>query len=231
METGNSTYTTIAHNHAMKMISDLYQPFNPGCAWHLIVYNDQTGAIISRSSTPQGLGNNTVWSRGQAWTINGFAIAYRFTQDAAFLAQAQAAADCFIRLVTLCCTGDAFRFMPLWDFNVTSPDMTIDTSAAMVASSGMIELAWNLPAAEAVKYLAFAYRSITSAFGYWSSAPPAGSGPTAAQFVLRNGTVTFPLTGIPIVYADYYLLEAWTRWTATPAALREAAQAYAEAHF
>lgn len=218
-ETGNTTLVDMAHSHARKMIADLYQPFNPGCAWHLITYDDSTGAILNRSSTPQGLGLDTVWSRGQAWTINGFAIAYRYTQAPEYLAQAVAAADCFIRLTTLCCATDEYRWMPLWDFNTTAPANTVDTSAAMIAAAGMIELSWALPAPARNTYLAFGFRLITSAFGFWSFP----SGMTDA--VLRNGTVTYPLTGIPIIYGDYYLLEAWTRWTETPAAWREEALA------
>ena len=41
-------------------IRDIFQPKNPGCVWHLIVYNDTDGSVISKSSTPQGLGVDTV---------------------------------------------------------------------------------------------------------------------------------------------------------------------------
>ena len=34
--------------------------------------------------------------------------------------------------------------------------------------------------------------------------------------VLRNGTVTYPQFGIPIIYGDYYLLEALLKWNALP---------------
>jgi unsaturated chondroitin disaccharide hydrolase len=216
-ESGNTTFSDIANSHSKTMIKDLYQPFNPGCAWHLITYNDTDGSIISRSSTPQGLGVNTVWSRGQSWTVNGFMIAFRFTQDAAYLAQAQAAADCFIRLTTAT-TADSFHWMPLWDFNVTASQANIDTSAGMIAASGMIELSWALPLTEGAQYAAYAYRLLESARNYWSY-----DGSNDA--LLRNGTVTYPLSGIPIIYADYYYVQGWMQWDATPQALKEAALA------
>ena len=116
-ETGNATYTNIAHSHSRHMIRDLFQPFNPGCAWHLITYSGSTGKVLNRSSTPQGLGLNTVWARGQSWALNGFTIAHRFTREAEYLLQAEQAADCFLRLLAQCCgESTAFHWAPLWDF-------------------------------------------------------------------------------------------------------------------
>ena len=102
----------MATSHSDKMIADIFQPFNPGCVWHLLQYNWTSGALISRTSTPQGLGNNTVWSRGQGWSTLGFTIAYRYTLEPRYLLAAQSSADCFIRLLqaSTCCAAD---FVPL----------------------------------------------------------------------------------------------------------------------
>lgn len=54
-----------------------FQPWCDGCVWHLVIFNETTGAVLSRSSTPQGLSTNSVWSRGHAWAVNGFTLAYR----------------------------------------------------------------------------------------------------------------------------------------------------------
>ena len=83
--------------------------------WHLLTYNDTDGTILNRSSTPQGLGLNTVWARGQGWATYGFAMAHRYTKVQRYLDTAAAAADCFIRLTTLV-SDDS---IPLWDFNAT----------------------------------------------------------------------------------------------------------------
>ena len=37
----------------------------------VITYNFTTGAVIGKSSEPQGLGLNTVWSRGQVRLLPG----------------------------------------------------------------------------------------------------------------------------------------------------------------
>jgi unsaturated chondroitin disaccharide hydrolase len=216
--TGNETMLAIANSHTQHMMRDLFQPFAPGCVWHLIVYDDRDGSIISRSSTPQGLGNNTVWSRGQAWIVHGFAIAFRFTGNASYLAQAQAAADCFIRLTTACCGNAQYNYAPFWDFNVTAPSISVDTSAMMIAASGIIEIAWHTTdEAQRAAYLAFAKTLLDSVVANYVFTPAANDA------VLRNGTVTYPLAGVSIIYADYYAMQAAMRWDATPAAWREAA--------
>jgi hypothetical protein len=229
-ETGNTTYWAQAESHSDKMISDLFQsaPSNPnpvpGSVWHLIVYNDTDGSIISRSSTPQGLGLNTVWSRGQSWVVNGFAIAYRFTLKPTYLQAAQAAADAFIGLTTACCGNSAYNWAPLWDFNVTAPSISVDTSAAMIASAGIIEIArFTEDLDRRAAYLAFAKRTVDAVLAAYAFVPS-----TANDAVLNNGTVTYPAAGISIIYADYYLLQAAMRWDATPSQWREEAAAYAE---
>lgn len=218
--TGNQTMLDIANSHSQHMIRDLFQPFAPGCVWHLITYNDTDGSILNRSSTPQGLGLDTVWSRGQSWIVNGFTIAYRFTQNPAYLQAAQDAADCFIRLTTLCCGNDLYNWIPLWDFNVTAPQISIDTSAALIAANGMIELSWYVTDSGAkAKYLAFAKTILDSVnTNYMFTADQNDA-------VVMNGTVTYPTAGISIIYADYYFLDSLMRWDATPQESKEAALA------
>ncbi len=208
-ETGNTTYSDIANSHSRRMIKDLFQPFNPGCAWHLITYNQNTGALLNRSSTPQGLGLNTVWSRGQAWAINGFTTAYRYTRDPAYLAQARAAADCFIRLLTLCCANSVYNYAPLWDFNVTAPHVSVDTSAMFVAAEAIVELSWYTEGQAGQDYLAFARQLVEAGQTHYLFDAQENDA------VLRNGTVTYPLAGVSIVYADYYFLAAKMKLDAT----------------
>ena len=203
------------------MMRDLFQPASlsgGGCVWHLLTYNFDTGALLNRSSTPQGLGLNTIWSRGQAWTIQGFAIAHRFTGDAAYLAQAQGAAGALVTYQWPVASG--FSWAPLWDFNATQPKLAVDTSAAMIAASGIIEAAWSSDAATRARYLAFAKASMDAVLARWSFAPGANDA------VLNNGTTAFPAAGISIIYADFYLLEAAMRWDATPSAWRDEAAAF-----
>jgi hypothetical protein len=53
-----------------------------GCAWHRANYNPETGELLGVTGTPQGLERpDTIWTRGQAWVIYGYTMAYRFTKD------------------------------------------------------------------------------------------------------------------------------------------------------
>jgi unsaturated chondroitin disaccharide hydrolase len=222
---GSSEYYDMASSHADRMIQDAFQPFNPGCVWHLMTYDYTDGTLLNRSSTPQGLGLNTVWSRGQGWATLGFMIAYRYSQQAKYLATAQNAADCFIRLLEASPVSSS-DFIPLWDFNATTPQLYgRDTSAAMIAADGMIELAWHLTDPnQKSKYLAAARKMLDSAATIYIETP------ARSPAVLNNGTSSFPGTNYPLIYGDYYFLEAQMKWDATPAEWRADAAKWAAVH-
>jgi unsaturated chondroitin disaccharide hydrolase len=153
--------------------------------------------------------------------VNGFAIAHRFTGDLSFLAQAQAAAECYIRSTSSCCgPSSPYSWAPLWDFNASAPQNAVDTSAAMIAADGIIEIAWRSDAATRARYLAFAKTTMDAVLARYTFAP------SANDAVLNNGTTGYPSAGLSIIYSDYYLLEAAMRWDATPAAWRNEADAY-----
>ena len=210
------------------MMRDIFQPASMsggGCVWHLVTYNATSGNVLNKSSTPQGLGLNTIWSRGQGWAINGFVVAFRYTSNMTYLAQAQAASECYIRHVTACCDNAQFEWAPLWDFSVTEPNqVSADTSAAMIAVDGMIEVALASDPATRTRYLAFAKTTIDAILAKWQFAAGANDA------VLNNATVTWPATGFSLIYADYYLLEAAMRWDNIPQSMRDEAAAYIEEH-
>lgn len=217
-ESGNATLRDMAASHSAHMIADIYQPFASGCVWHLVVYNTSSGAIISRSSTPQGLGQDTVWARGQAWATHGFTIAHRYTGNATYLDTAFASAECFMRLVA----ATSVDAVPPWDFNVTAAQYSKDTSAAAIFTSAVIELAWYAPdAGTRTRYLAWAATALKTLTTTYANDP------AKSDAVLKNGTTTYPSTAIGIIYGDYYLLEALMKYDATPQAWRDAAEALA----
>lgn len=69
IEKGNQTWTQMAESHSNHMISDgLIR--EDGCAYHVIIYNETTGAVLSLSSVPQGFNATSIWSRGQGTTAS-----------------------------------------------------------------------------------------------------------------------------------------------------------------
>jgi unsaturated chondroitin disaccharide hydrolase len=213
-ETGNTTLTNMAISHSDRMILDIIQPASMnggGTVWHLITYDDTTGVIMNRSSTPQGLGLNTVWSRGQAWIVHGFTIAYRYTNYSRYLDTAEATALAFLRLTAACCAPDP---VPLWDWNATAAagNLGVDSSASSISASAMVELATYVTdpvsRAKMLSYANAVANALTTTYQFK---------PSESDAFVKNGTIAYPSGfGVPLIYGDYYLLELLERLNSVP---------------
>jgi unsaturated chondroitin disaccharide hydrolase len=86
-----------------------------------------------------GYADWSTWSRGQAWAVHGFTIAYRYTKYQPFLDKAVGAANYFLSRLP-----SSTDLIPYWDFdalgNSSIPYQPRDTSAATIFSSGLVEL-------------------------------------------------------------------------------------------
>jgi unsaturated chondroitin disaccharide hydrolase len=101
-----------------------------GGTYHVVKHFESGPSIgmIERKSTVQGYGDETTWSRGQAWAIHGFTMAYRHakrdpgTNATDLLGAAEAAADYFIARLPHYFTADSYNhrigdFVPPSDFD------------------------------------------------------------------------------------------------------------------
>src|SRR5258708_39861028 len=86
-----------------------------------------------RQSTHQGWGNDSSWSRGQAWALCGFTAAYEFTGDERFLSAAQQCADFFIDRTPA-------HGVPPNDWEEPTPQQIYESSAAAIAACGLFAL-------------------------------------------------------------------------------------------
>ncbi len=176
-----------------------------GSSYHLVVFNSDDGSV-KRKGTVQGYSDNSTWSRGQAWCVYGFTMAYRESNDARMLTAARRVADWYIAHLP----SDS---VPYWDFDAPGiPNEPRDTSAAAVAASGLIELSQlETDATRKQRYLAAAKATLTSL----SSSSYLAEG-TSARSVLLHGTYNKPVgdydTGLS--WGDYYFLEALLRYKA-----------------
>jgi unsaturated chondroitin disaccharide hydrolase len=86
-----------------------------------------------------GYADWSTWSRGQAWAVHGFTIAYRYTNYQPFLDKAVGAANYFLGHLP-----SSIDLIPYWDFdaphNSTIAYQPRDTSAATIFSSALVEL-------------------------------------------------------------------------------------------
>ncbi|WPO78412.1 glycoside hydrolase family 88 protein [Flavobacterium sp. KACC 22761] len=197
---GNSKYSEVAIQHANTTLKNQFRE-NNSC-YHVIDYDPKTGAV-RKKTTLQGYSDDSVWARGQGWAVYGFTMSYRYTKDPAYLKQAEATANFFMTNKNLPEDG-----IPYWDFNDPSiPNVARDVSAAMVMASGLYEL-YSYTKNE--KYLAFADKIMTSV----QTEKYILNANIKAPFILDHSTGNWPKhdeIDEPIIYADYYFLEALLR--------------------
>jgi unsaturated chondroitin disaccharide hydrolase len=190
-----------------------------GTTYHVVEYNPETAAINKRY-TYQGYADNSTWARGQAWALAGFAIMARETGRREFLVTAQKLADKWLQLVT-----QRGEFVPVWDFDAPyrpSLNGPRDSSAAAVASLGLLTLSEALQASEGLqlglprgsnpscsrRYLCAAVNTLRAL----TSPTYLGAGQGGAfAAVLRHGVGNLPANkqvDVGLVYGDYYYLAA-----------------------
>lgn len=112
----------------------------------------------------QGDGPDSAWSRGSAWAIYGFAVAYRYTGDVRYLNAAKRVAHFFSASLP----EDQ---VPYWDFRLkTFDDEPRDSSTAAIAASGLLEIAEHVSPIESGLYVKQAkamLHSLSEAYATW----------------------------------------------------------------
>lgn len=197
---GNKKYHDIAVKHANTTLKNQFRADNS--CYHVIDYNPDTGAV-RKKTTLQGYNDDSVWARGQAWAVYGFTMSYRYTKVPAYLKQAEATAQFFITNKDLPEDG-----IPYWDFKDPSiPNAARDVSAATVMASALYELYGYT---QNKSYLTYADKVIRTLQSDSYIVNPKINAP----FILDHSTGNWPKKDEidePIIYADYYFLEALLR--------------------
>ena len=79
---GDSTFHNIAVSHADKTMENHYR--DDWSCYHVVDYDKEVGGVRSKQNA-QGYAHESAWSRGQAWGLYGFTVAYRYTKDQRYL--------------------------------------------------------------------------------------------------------------------------------------------------
>ncbi|HVS95531.1 MAG TPA: polysaccharide lyase family 8 super-sandwich domain-containing protein [Puia sp.] len=204
---GDSSFYRMAVRHALTTMNNHYRP--DYSSYHLVIYDPVTGAV-KKKQTVQGAGDESAWSRGQAWGLYGYTMVYRETRDPRFLEQAMHIADYLLPRLP----PDG---VPLWDFDAprlagSSPATTPrDVSAASILCSALLELSEYARGEKKGKYLSEAAHILESLM---SPAYLAARGENGG-FLLKHGTGNFPKhsdVDVSLIYADYYYVEALLRY-------------------
>jgi unsaturated chondroitin disaccharide hydrolase len=131
-ETGDKACCEIAYRHATSTLRYLVR--QDGSTYHTFFFNPQTGHPCG-GKTSQGYADESLWARGQAWAIYGFALTAQWLNRVDFLAAAQKIAERFL-------TESPPDKSPLWDLRLTAAaPHYLDSSAGAIAACGLLRLA------------------------------------------------------------------------------------------
>lgn len=210
--TGDPVYKEIAMSHADKTLANHYR--DDFSTYHVVDYDDETGEIRCKC-TAQGIADESRWARGQAWSIYGFTVAYRFTGEERYLQRAKDVAN-YLLVEEDNMPED---LVPYWDYDVKEFGKEMgedylakygeirDVSSAAIVASALYELHW-MTKDDFYKQKADKMIESLSTPAYRAKVGENGG------FILMHSVGSIPHGGnidVPLNYADYYFLEALIR--------------------
>jgi unsaturated chondroitin disaccharide hydrolase len=199
-ETGNEQWKWIAEDHADVCAATLVRP--DYTTFHTYVFDPESGEP-KFGQTHQGYADGSCWSRGQSWAIGGYAHAYRYTGNQAYLDMAKRLTDLFLQSLES-------DLVPMWDFSLPSKEgQPRDASAAAIAAAGILEIARHAADSERVYYKREATRILGSLYSHYSTR----NMPDQQGLIIHacgNKPKDADVDG-SLIYGDFYFAEAVSR--------------------
>lgn len=193
-ETKDPRFYQIAKNHADRTAECFVR--DDGSVCHIVEFDPFSGERV-KSYGGQGYGHGSSWTRGQAWAIYGFTLSYMHTGDEKYLNVAKRVANYFIA------NTPSSGLIPC-DFRQPEKPDYEDTTAAAIASCGMIEIAKHSEGRDSEVYMNAAMRmlkAIDEKSADWN--PETDNITTKGTVAYHDGEKE---TGI--LYGDYFFIEA-----------------------
>jgi unsaturated chondroitin disaccharide hydrolase len=103
-----------------------------GSVAHVVKFDPADGRPIG-AATYQGLSAQSAWARGQAWALTGLALLAGMTGDAGHREASKRVAAYFVSQLPQ-------DLIPPWDFSAVGAGQPKDSSAAAIASYGLLKL-------------------------------------------------------------------------------------------
>ena len=214
---GDKRYEEVAVQHAQTTIKNHYR--EDFSSYHVVDYDTLTGEVLDRA-TCQGFVDESSWARGQAWGLYGFVTCYRYTRDKEYLEFAENVANYIINHPNL-----PEDMVPYWDYNVVDPglkpewdfdpsifdEIPRDASAAAITCSALLELS-EYADQNSEEYFEAATKILTTL----ASPDYLALEGKNKYFILNHSVGSIPHGAeidVPLVYADYYFLEALVRFS------------------
>lgn len=195
-KTGDKKYYDAAYKHTLTTMQQFVR--KDGSTYHIIKFDPMSGQVMKKT-TMQGYNSESCWSRGQAWAIYGFALAYKYAKEEEFLRTVEKLIDYYVAN----CPSD---YIPYWDFNDPAiPNTVRDSSAAAITASGLLDLS---ELSEEGEFRQAAITILNSLCDNYLSREE-GDG------ILKHGCFNKP-AGIGVneslIWGDYYFMEAITKY-------------------
>ncbi len=200
-ETGDPRFYHVAVSHAKT--AQQYIVREDGSCNHIVVFDSHTGEFLDNPGG-QGFEQGSAWSRGQSWAVYGFSLSYRHTGDESFLNTAK-------RCAHYCISNLAVNgWLPLVDYRAPKEPLKYDSTAGMITACGLLELAEHVGEYEKNLYTTAALNILKACDAKFSNWDP------EADSIVDGGTFFYhdpegKNTEVPIIYADYYFIEAVLR--------------------
>ncbi len=200
-ETGDPRFTHIAVSHAKT--AQRYIAREDGSCNHIVIFDSQSGEFVDNPGG-QGYEKGSAWSRGQSWAVYGFALSYRHTGDESFLNTAK---QCAHYCISNLAVSD---WLPLVDYRAPEEPVKYDSTAGMITACGLLELAEHVGELEKNLYIKAAIRILKACDAKFSNWDP------EVDSIVDGGTFFYhdpsgENTEVPIIYGDYYFIEAILR--------------------
>lgn len=196
-EIKDDRFAQIAVRHANTAMAQHVR--EDGTVRHIVVHDDKSGAFV-KNLTGQGYSETSCWSRGAAWALYGFAIAYAHTGNKDYLKTSVKVADNFIEAIEK--TG----YLPLSDFAAPAEPVLYDSTAGACAACGMLQLYASLGEKEGKKYLAAAVKLLQTMEKNWCDYSDKTDG------ILTMGREAYGSDkNMYIIYGDFFFVEAVTK--------------------
>jgi unsaturated chondroitin disaccharide hydrolase len=207
-ETGDDDLLRKAREHCLT--TRRYLVRGDGSTAHEGLFDLHTGAFL-RQATHQGWRDDSSWARGQTWALYGFGTAYRLSGDERFLDTAERCADFYIARTPA-------NGIPPNDWEEPAPATPWESSAAAIATSGLLQLAALTHDTERAKaYDAYARTILDSLLTpeFLAVETPGWEG------ILRHGSYHQRLDlGVDesVMWGEYFFVEALDKVLGAPAA-------------
>lgn len=209
-ETGDKRYREIAEKHIHTAMNTVIR--EDDSTWHTVFMDPQTGGF-HHGATCQGYRDGSAWARGQAWGIYGTAVAYKYTGRDEYIEYFKRVTGYFLRHLPedLC---------PFWDLTFGEGDDDSeprDSSSAVIAACGMLEMSKYMNSADAGYYTHMAGRLIKAIADKYSVKDNDISNGRILHgtYSKKSPYNTCTEEGVDecVIWGDYFYMEALTRLT------------------